>query len=378
LNAVLAAQERTTALIPLVDLVAQYRSIQPDIDAAIQRVLDNTSFILGEEVRAFEDAYAKHVQAAGAVGVSSGTAAIELSLRALGVGAGDEVITAAHTFIATAEAISNIGAVPVFADIDPATFNIDPNHVEDLVTDRTRAILPVHLYGRPADMTSLMAIAERRGLWVIEDAAQAHGAEIDGRRCGSIGHLACFSFYPGKNLGAYGDAGAVTGNDVAVLDRIRMLRDHGRTSKYEHVEIGFAERIDALQAAILAAKLPHLEAWTESRRRLAACYTQLLADHDVVTPAETAGIRHVYHLYVIRSSARDGLLAHLKGAGVAAGIHYPIPLHRQPAYVDRGYGKVSLPHTERAAAEVLSLPMYPELSDEQQQAVVGAVASFRG
>ena len=372
------AQGRRKTLIPLVDLAAQYRSIRPEVDAAIQRVLDNTSFILGDEVRMFEDAYAKHVRAAGAVGVSSGTAAIELSLRGLGVTEGDEVITAAHTFIATAEAISNTGAVPVFADIDPATFNIDPNHVEDLVTDRTRAILPVHLYGRPADMTSLMAIAERRGLWVIEDAAQAHGAEIDGRPCGSIGHLACFSFYPGKNLGAYGDAGAVTGNDVAVLDRIRMLRDHGRTSKYEHIEIGFAERIDALQAAILGAKLPHLEEWTESRRRLAACYSRLLADHDVVTPDETAGVRHVYHLYVVRSSKRDGLLAHLRGAGIAAGIHYPIPLHRQPAYVGRGYGSVRLPHTERAAAEVLSLPMYPELSDQQQQAVVDAVGSFRG
>lgn len=374
----LAAQGRETDLIPLVDLVAQYRSIQPEIDAAIQRVLDNTSFILGEEVRAFEDAFAKHVRAAGAVGVSSGTAAIELSLRALGVGEGDEVITAAHTFIATAEAVSNIGAVPVFADIDPATFNIDPNHVEDLVTDRTRAILPVHLYGRPADMTSLMAIAKRRGLWVIEDAAQAHGAEIDGRRCGSIGHLACFSFYPGKNLGAYGDAGAVTGNDASVLDRIRRLRDHGRTSKYEHLEVGFAERIDALQAAILAAKLPHLEDWTESRRRIAAKYSGLLGGSDVVTPDDSAAVRHVYHLYVIRSSARDGLLEHLKRAGVAAGIHYPIPLHRQPAYMNRGYGSVSLPHSERAAAEVLSLPIYPELSDTQQQAVVDAVGSFRG
>ena len=312
------------------------------------------------------------------MGVSSGTAAIELSLRALGIGEGDEVITTSHTFIATAEAISNAGAVPVFADIDPATFNIDPNHVESLITDRTRAILPVHLYGRPADMAALMAIAERRELWVVEDAAQAHGAEIDGRRCGSIGHLACFSFYPGKNLGAYGDAGAVTGNDAALLDRIRMLRDHGRTTKYEHVEIGFAERIDALQAAILAAKLPHLEDWTLARRRIAACYTELLADADVVTPVETAGVRHVYHLYVIRSAERDGLLAHLKGAGIGAGVHYPIPLHRQPAYVKRGYGAVNLPHTERAAAQVLSLPIYPELSDAQAQAVADAIGSFRG
>ena len=270
--------------VELVDLAAQYQSIRGEIDSAIQRILDNTSFILGDEVRTFEAAWAQHVGAAGAVGVSSGTAALELSLRALDIGPGDEVITTAHTFIATAEAITNVGARPVFADIDPVTYNLDPSHVEDLITDRTRAIMPVHLYGQPADLDALMEIAERRGLWVIEDAAQAHGAEVGGRRCGSIGHLACFSFYPGKNLGAYGDAGAVTGNDPAVLDRIRRMRDHGRTTKYEHVEVGYAERIDALQAAILGAKLPHLEAWTEARRRHADRYDELLSGADVVDP----------------------------------------------------------------------------------------------
>jgi len=367
---------QTRKHVPLVDLAAQYAQIRPDIDAAIQRVLDRTSFILGDEVEQFESAFASHVGAAGAVGVSSGTAALQLALRALGVGQGDEVITTAHTFIATAEAISNVGARPVFADIDPASYNIDPAQVEALITDRTRAIIPVHLYGQPADLVAIMEIAARRGLAVIEDAAQAHGAEIGDRRCGSIGNLACFSFYPGKNLGAYGDAGAVTGNDAVLLDRVRLLRDHGRTTKYEHVEIGFAERIDALQAAVLSAKLPYLEDWTEARRRHARRYDELLAGAGVETPRETAGTRHVYHLYVVRASNRDGLLAHLKGEGIGAGIHYPIPLHRQPAYVGLGYGDVSLPHTERAAAAVLSLPIFPELSGEQVEWIARAVRAF--
>ena len=327
-------------------------------------------------MKAFESAFAGYVGAAGAVGVSSGTAAIELALRGLGITTGDEVITTAHTFIATAEAVTNAGARPVFADIDPATFNLDPSHVESLITDRTRAILAVHLYGQPADLPNLRQIADRRGLFLIEDAAQAHGAEIGGRRCGSVGDAACFSFYPGKNLGAYGDAGAVTSNDVALLTRIRRLRDHGRTTKYEHEEIGFAERIDALQAAILAAKLPHLDDWTEARRRLAHRYTAMLEGLDVVPPVEAAGSRHVYHLYVLRSRFRDRLLDHLKAAGVGAGIHYPIPLHRQPAYLRQGYGDVSLPQTELAAAEVLSLPLYPELPETDQNAVVDAIGSF--
>jgi dTDP-4-amino-4,6-dideoxygalactose transaminase len=363
--------------VPLVDLAAQFRAIEPEVRAAIDRVLTNTSFILGDEVGQFESAFAAHVGAQGAVGVASGTAALELSLRALGIGEGDEVITTAHTFIATAEAISNAGARPVFADIDASTYNIDPNHVETLITPRTRAIVPVHLYGQPADLPALMSIAERHELRVIEDAAQAHGAEIDGRRCGGIGHLACFSFYPGKNLGAYGDAGAVTGNDPALLDRVRSLRDHGRTTKYEHVEIGFAERMDALQAAILAAKMPHLEAWTDARRAAAARYDHLLEGADLTTPEVARNVRHVYHLYVVRSVERDALHARLKSNGVGAGIHYPIPLHRQPAYVALGYGDVSLPVTEKAAAEVLSLPIYPEITEEQQAHVVASVAAVR-
>jgi dTDP-4-amino-4,6-dideoxygalactose transaminase len=364
--------------IPLVDLKAQYASIKHEIDDAIQRVVNNMAFILGREVDAFERAFAQYVGARGAVGVSSGTAALQLAFLACRIGPGDEVITSAHTFIAAAEAISHTGARPVFVDIDPRTFTLDAGLVEDAVTPNTKAILPVHLYGQPAEMAPLLEIARRRELYVIEDAAQAHGAEYLGRRCGSIGHLACFSFYPGKNLGAYGDAGAVTSNDSGLLDRIRMLRDHGRIDKYEHEELGFGERLDALQAAILAAKLPRLDAWNEARRGHVALYNRLLAGCDVTIPYEAAGVRHIYHLYVIRVRNRDTLVSHLRRKGVGAGVHYPIPLHRQPAYMKRGYSDVSLPHTEKAAREVLSLPMYPELTHEQITYVAQAVRELAG
>jgi dTDP-4-amino-4,6-dideoxygalactose transaminase len=359
--------------IPLVDLKAQYALIKAEVDAAIQRVLDSTSFILGGEVTEFEQSFAAHAGARGAVGVASGTAALMLALRACGVGPGDEVITTAHTFVATAEAISQTGATPVFVDIDLRTFNLDPALVDEAITSRTRAIVPVHLYGQPAAMDELAEIASRRGIWLIEDAAQAHGAEYRGRRCGSLGHMACFSFYPGKNLGAYGDAGAVTSDDEALLARVRRLRDHGRTTKYEHDEIGFGERLDALQAAILGAKLPHLEAWTESRRTHARMYDEMLTGSSVTTPFVAPEVRHVYHLYVIRTQNRDGILSHLKSKGIGAGIHYPVPLHQQPVYRRLGYGDISLPMTERAAAEVLSLPMYPELRPEQVEYVIEAV-----
>ena len=321
----------------------------------------------------FEQAFASSVGANGAVGVASGTAALHLALLAVGIKPGDEVITTAHTFIATAEPISRIGARPVFVDIDPLTYNIDPNRVEEAITPRTKAIVPVHLYGQPAQMEPLRDIASSHGLWLIEDAAQAHAAEYDGKRCGSIGDLACFSFYPGKNLGAYGDAGAVTGNDESLLARVRKLRDHGRTTKYEHDEIGFGERIDALQAAILGAKLPHLEEWTEARRAHARLYNELLSGSRITTPFESPNVRHVYHLYVIRTPHRDTLLEHLKAKGIGAGIHYPIPLHRQPAYLKQGYGDVRLPITEQIASEIISLPMYPELEREQIEYVAQAV-----
>jgi dTDP-4-amino-4,6-dideoxygalactose transaminase len=309
------------------------------------------------------------------VGVASGTAALELSLRACEIGGGDEVITTAHTFFATAEAISNVGATPVFADIDPATFNLDPDAVESSITPRTRAVIPVHLYGRPADLDALVDICRRHGLRLIEDAAQAHGARSRGRACGTVGDLACFSFYPGKNLGAYGDAGAVTG-DPSLLARIRKLRDHGRSSKYEHDEVGYGERLDALQAAVLGVKLRHLEDWTEARRRHAATYDRLLAGSSLVTPSQDPRDRHVFHLYVVRSLRRDDLLASLTAAGIGAGVHYPIPLHRQPAYEARGYGDCRLPAAEAAAGEVLSLPLYPELTDEQIGSVVAEVRQF--
>ena len=362
--------------IPLVDLKAQYRSIRPQMDAAIQRVLDNTSFILGHEVAEFEEAFANYVGAAGAAGVASGTAALHLALLACGVGSGDEVITTAHTFVATAEAILHTGARPVFVDIDPLAYNLDPNRVEDAVTSRTRAIIPVHLYGQPAEMASLLDIAQRHNLWLVEDAAQAHGAKYHGQRCGSMGHLACFSFYPGKNLGAYGDAGAVAGNEPGLLAKVRKLRNHARTTKYEHDEIGYGERLDALQAAVLGVKLSYLEEWTEARRHNARLYTELLADTEVTTPYEAPDVRHVYHLYVVRTPNRDALLAHLKAQGVGAGIHYPLPLHQQPAFLNLGYADVVLPETERAAAEVLSLPMYPELAEEQISYVVEQIKEF--
>jgi len=310
--------------------------------------------------------------------VSSGTAAVHLALLAAGVGPGDDVITTAHTFIATAEAISHTGATPVFVDIDSQTYNIDPNRVEDAITPRTRALVPVHLYGQPAQMGPLREIANRHSLLLIEDAAQAVGAEYQGTRCGAIGDLACFSFYPGKNLGAYGDAGAVSGNDELLLAKVAKLRDHGRTTKYEHDEIGYGERLDGLQAAILLAKLPHLEDWTEARRSHARLYNELLADCDVQTPFESPDVRHAYHLYVIRTSRRTAMLEHLQSKGIGAGIHYPIPLHRQPAYVKQGHGKLSLPVTERVTGEILSLPMYPELTREQIEYVTSAVREVAG
>jgi dTDP-4-amino-4,6-dideoxygalactose transaminase len=361
--------------IPLVDLQAQYRSLRPEVAEAIERVLDSSSFILGQEVLRFEESFASFVGARDAVGVASGTAALHLALLACEVGPGDEVITTPHTFIATVEAIVHAGARPVFVDIDPRTFNLDPAKVEAAIGPRTKAIMPVHLYGHPADMDPLLEIAERRGLWLIEDAAQAHGAEYAGRRCGSIGHVAAFSFYPGKNLGAYGDAGAVTSNDTELSGRVRKLRDHGRTTKYEHDEIGYGERLDALQAAILGLKLRHLEAWTERRRQAARTYDELLEGCPVEPPIEAPGARHAYHLYVIRSPRRDELLKALTGSGIGAGIHYPRPLHQQEAIRRLGIDG-TYPETERAAAEVLSLPIFPEITPEQLGYVADNVRRF--
>ncbi len=362
--------------VPLVDLHAQYRAIQPAIDSAIQSVIERTAFIMGPDVRSFEDEFARFCTATHAVGVASGTAALELTLRACGIGAGDEVVTSAHTFIATAEAISSVGARPVFADIDARTYNLDAHAAETVLTPATRAILPVHIYGQPADMDALAALAARHNLVLIEDAAQAHGATWNGRTVGVLGDAACFSFYPGKNLGAYGDAGAVTTNDAQIAERISLLRNHGRHSKYLHDIKGYGERMDTLQAAILRAKLEHLAAWTDARRRLAARYSELLAGCEVVLPYVHPVADPAWHLYVIRTPARDELLEHLNANGIGAGVHYPVPLHLQPAYADLGYRRGDLPVTETVADTCLSLPLFPEMTGEQQEYVVDAIKSF--
>lgn len=365
-----------TPSIPLVDLQAQYATIRTDIDKAIQSVIDSSAFIMGTDVRRFEEAFAAFCGVAHCVGLSNGTAALELALRALQVGAGAEVITAAHTFIATAEAISNVGAKPVFVDIDPTTYTITPATVAAAITPVTRAILPVHLYGQPADMGGLNDLAKAHNLAVIEDAAQAHGATWQGQRTGNLADIACFSFYPGKNLGAYGDAGAVTTNDPTLAETVRLLRNHGRRSKYVHDMVGANERIDTLQAAILAAKLPYLHDWTTRRQALAARYNTLLAQADVVLPMVAPGATSAWHLYVIRTPHRDALLQFLKEQGVEAGIHYPVPLHLQPAYAELGYRRGDLPVTEAVADTCLSLPLYPEMTETQQERVVDLLYTF--
>lgn len=362
--------------IPLVDLKRQYQAMRGEIDRAIQSVVDTTSFIMGPEVGAFESGFAAYCGAAHCIGVASGTAALDLALRAYDVGAGHEVITVAHTFIATAEAISAVGATPVFVDIDPRTYTLEPAALAAAITPATRAVIPVHIYGQPAAMDPIRQIAQAHNLAVIEDAAQAHGATWNGVRAGSLGDAACFSFYPGKNLGAYGDAGAVTTQDPARAERIRLLRNHGRHSKYVHDVKGFGERLDTLQAAILRAKLAHLNEWTAARRRLAARYSELLAGCEVDLPYVAPQADPAWHLYVIRTPRRDALLTFLKQRGIEAGIHYPVPLHLQPAYADLGYRRGALPVTEQVADTCLSLPLFPEMTRAEQDQIVAAVQGF--
>lgn len=363
-------------MIPLVDLQAQYRAIQPEIDAAISRVISNTSFILGKEVSFFEEAFADYCKTKYAIGTSSGTSALHLALLACNVKPGDEVITTPHTFIATAEAIIHAGATPVFVDIDLDTYNLDPQQVEAAITTKTKVIMPVHLYGQPADMEPILEIAKRHNLMVVEDAAQAHGADYKGKRVGSIGDVACFSFYPGKNLGAYGDGGAVVTNNQEIAQQVHKLRNHGRQEKYKHDMIGYGYRLDALQAAVLKVKLAYMETWTQQRRENASHYRQLLADLDLVLPLEPSYSKSVYHLFVVRTRQREQLLQHLRSRGIYAGIHYPIPLHLQPAFTFLGYQKGDFPNSEQAAEEVLSLPMYPELSRNQIERVASTIQDF--
>jgi dTDP-4-amino-4,6-dideoxygalactose transaminase len=360
-------------MIPLVDLRAQYLDIKSDIDAAVLRVLDSAQFVLGPEVEAFEREFAAASGACEGIAVNTGTSALHLALLAAGVRPGDEVITVPFTFVATVAAIGYIGARAVFVDIDPATFTIDVAQIEQAITSRTKAIVPVHLYGQPADMDPIVAIARRHGLVVIEDACQAHAAAYKGRPVGSLGDAACFSFYPGKNLGAYGEGGMVVSSSASFARELRMLRDWGAEKKYHHVLKGFNYRMDGIQGAILRVKLRHLERWTEARRSHARDYAQLLADSGVALPQEASYARHVFHVYAVRTDDRQALQRTLQANGVGSGIHYPIPVHLQPAYSDLGYTAGAFPESERAADEVLSLPMYPELSRTKLELVAAAI-----
>lgn len=360
-------------IIPLVDLHAQYLSLKPEMDAAIQGVLDQTSFILGPHVETFEKAFAAFCGAEHCIGMGNGTDATVLALEGLGVGRGDEVITVSHTFIATAEGISELGAVPVFVDIRPDTLLMDVTKIEGAITPRTKAILPVHLYGQTVDMDPLLEIARKHGLKVVEDACQAHGAEYKGRRAGSMGDAATFSFYPGKNLGAYGDAGAVVTNHAEVADWIRRKRNHGRATKYTHDFVGRNSRMDGLQGAVLNVKLPYLEAWNAQRREIATHYDAMLAPMGVRRVAVQQECLPAYHLYVIRVGDRDQVLARLKETSIEAGIHYPVPLHLQKAYAHLGMKSGDLPVTEAAAYEILSLPIYPEMGIRVCETVVAGL-----
>lgn len=361
--------------IPFVDLKAQYATIQSQIMAGFQDALADMNLLLGPNVRAFEAEFAEYCGARYALGVANGTDALVLALKACGVGQDDEVITVAHSFIATAEAITSVGAIPVYVDVDPRTYTLDPEKLASAVTPRTRAIVPVHLYGQMADMDPIMEFARQHGLVVIEDACQAHGAEYKGRRAGSIGDAAAFSFYMGKNLGAYGDAGAVTTNSKAVADHIRLLRDHGSASKYEHVEMGVNSRLDELQAVVLRVKLPYLDEWNEARRRHADTYRRLLEEAYVVVPEEASYGRHIYHLFVVQVEQRERVREILTDHGIATGIHYPVPIHQQVASRGVGRNAGSLAVTEALAGQILSLPMYAELEQEQLEFVANCISS---
>ena len=360
-------------MIPFLDLKAQYASIKPEVDKAIQGVLDSCGYILGPEVAKFEEEFAAYSQAKFGIGVNTGTSALHLSLLAADIGPGDEVITTPFTFVATVAAIEYAGAKPVFVDIDPKSYNIDPALIEAAITPRTRAIIPVHLHGLMAEMDPLLEIARRRKLVVIEDACQAHGAEYKGKRAGSLGDLAAFSFYPGKNLGAYGEGGMITTNNAEYAKKIRMLRDWGAEKKYHHVLKGYNYRLEGIQGAVLRVKLRHLEAWTEARRKAAAQYDKLLSGTGVVVPQPKPHQRHVYHVYAIRTKQRQDWADALNAQGIQTGIHYPFPVHLLTAYANLGYKAGAFPHAERAADEVLSLPMFAELTSAQCETVARAV-----
>ena len=363
--------------VPFLDLKAQYNSIRDEIAAALQEVLDNTAFAGGPFVAKFEEEYASFCGTSSAVGLGSGTDALWAALVALGIGRGDEVITVPNTFIATVEAISFVGARPVFVDIDEQTYNMNPDLLEGAISRKTKAIIPVHLFGQTADMDPIMAIAQKHGLFVVEDACQGHGAQYKGQPAGSIGDVGCFSFYPGKNLGAYGEAGAAVTNDTGLAEKMRMLRDHGQAKKYYHSIPGWNARMDGLQGAVLSVKLKYLSEWNDGRRKNAELYNKLLADVDgIVTPTEADYARHIYHVYAICVDERDALMEMLGKKDISSGIHYPVPVHLQDAYKFLGYEQGSFPVAERCAQRLVSLPMFPELDRDQIETVASQIKGF--
>lgn len=363
-------------MISLVDLTAQYHSIKKEIDTAVLATLESGYFILGPQVVKFEESIAAYLGVQHAIGLASGTDALVIALRALNIGEGDEVIIPAYTFFATAGTVMSVGAKPVIVDVDPQSYQIDVSKIEVAITSKTKAIIPVHLYGHPAEMGPILEIARKHGLKVIEDNAQGFGAEYLGKKTGSFGDIACLSFFPTKNLGAYGDGGAVATNDPALAERMRMLRTHGWKKKYYSEEVGYNSRLDALQAAILQAKFPHLDSWNEKRRELSKRYTEHLAPLGIVTPVEREWAKHVYHLYIIRSEKRDELQAFLKQKGIASEVYYPIPPHLSVPCKKFGYKEGDFPHAEKAAKETLALPLYPELTLAQQDEVIATVKEF--
>ncbi len=369
--------EDFTMNIPMLDLSEQYQNLKEEIHQALEQVMSSSRFILGDNVKKLERDIADYSQVAYGIGVANGSDALHISLLACGIEAGDEVITTPFTFFATAGSIARIGAKPVFVDISPKTFNIDPTLIEEKITDKTKAIIPVHLYGQAVDMDPIREIAQKHHLLIIEDAAQAIGAEYKGERVGELGDMACFSFFPTKNLGAYGDAGMIVTNNEELAEKIRVIRVHGSKPKYYHHVLGYNSRLDEMQAAILNVKFPHLNEWSELRRKNAAFYSQLLADIDeVITPYEVENSYHIYHQYTIRVKERDQLQAYLKEQGVQTMIYYPMPLHVQPVFSDLGYKEGDFPESEQAAKEALSLPMFPELKKEQQEYIVDKIRDF--
>jgi dTDP-4-amino-4,6-dideoxygalactose transaminase len=361
-----------------VDLKAQYQTIKPEIDKAIENVISNTAFILGKAVAEFEEQFATYCGAKHCVGINSGTSALIMALKALDVGEGDEVITTPNTFIATAEAISFAGATPVFVDIEDKTYNMDPGRLEKAMTGKTKAVIPVHLYGQPADMDPILEIANKKGVAVIEDSCQAHGAKYKGKRAGGLGTVACFSFYPGKNLGAYGEGGAVTTNDEGIAQKVRMLRDHGSPKKFYHEFIGNNCRLEGIQGAVLSVKLKHLDKWNDGRRKNADLYRKYLQGSGVGVPEEMPYAKHVYHVFCVRVKDREKLIDFLKEKGIFTNIHYPIPIHLQKAYQFLGYKKGDFPVTEGCMDQILSLPMFAELTEEEIKYTADCIKEFYG